>query len=50
MPVTGSANCEQTIGISLNNFIQMQKAECYTVMSFDPFKKEELGPDMFFGR
>lgn len=50
MPVTGTANCEQTIGISLNNFIQMQKAECYTVMSFDPFKKEELGADMFFGR
>ncbi len=50
MPVTGTAECEQTIGISINNFIQMQKAACRTVMSFDPFKREELGDEMFFGR
>lgn len=50
MPVTGATECEQTIGISINNFIQMQKAACRTVMSFDPFKQEELGDEMFFGR
>lgn len=50
MPVKGIADCEQTIGISINNFIQMQKAQCATIMSFDPFDKEELGDGMFFGR
>lgn len=50
MPVKGVADCEQTIGISINNFIQMQKAECRTVMSFDPFEAQELGDDMMIGR
>lgn len=50
MPVRGQSLCEQTIGISLSSFIQMQKAECYTALSFDPFENTELGADMFFGR
>ncbi|MBU0800518.1 MAG: hypothetical protein KKA05_05880 [Alphaproteobacteria bacterium] len=50
MPVSGTSTCEQTIIISLTNYIQMQRAECYTALSFDPFENEELGSDMFFGR
>jgi hypothetical protein len=50
MPVSGTSTCEQTIIISLNNFVQMQRADCYTVLSFDPFESQELGDDMFFGR
>jgi hypothetical protein len=50
MPVSGTSTCEQTIVISLNNFVQMQRADCYTVLSFDPFEKQELGDEMFFGR
>lgn len=50
MPVAGKSECEQTIVISLNNFIQMKSAACYTALSFDPFQKSELGSDMFFGR
>jgi hypothetical protein len=50
MPVSGMSTCEQTIIISLTNYIQMQRAECYTALSFDPFENKELGNDMFFGR
>jgi hypothetical protein len=50
MPVQGESQCEQQIVVGLTNYIQMKGAQCATILSFDPFQKEELGDDMFFGK
>jgi hypothetical protein len=42
--VTGTSECSQSMRISDNNFIQMVKADCNTVVSFDPFGGKPLIP------
>lgn len=50
LPVKGVSTCDQTISIGDDRIIRMETAQCYSVLSFDPFEHAELGPAMFFGR
>ena len=43
VPVKGTSKCEQKIVISLDNYIQMAKAVCNTLIKLDPFAGKELG-------
>ena len=44
VPIEGVSICEQRLIVSINNFIQMAKAECNTTISFDPFGSKPLVP------
>ncbi len=44
IPIQGESTCEQRLIVSFNNFIQMAKAECTTLVSFDPFAGKPLVP------
>ena len=44
IPIEGRSSCEQKLVISFNNFIQMARADCETVISFDPFGDKPLVP------
>lgn len=44
IPIEGKSVCEQRLIVSFNNFIQMARAECDTVISFDPFGNKPLVP------
>lgn len=50
LPVQGESTCVEHIILSLTNLLQMKGAQCQTLLSFDPFEKQELGDDMFFGK
>lgn len=39
LPVEGRSECEQTLIVSLTNYIQMASAACRTAISFAPFDK-----------
>lgn len=43
VPVKGTSKCQQKIVISLDNYIQMAKAVCKTLIKLDPFAGKELG-------
>lgn len=43
VPVKGTSKCSQKIVISLDNYIQMAKAVCKTLIKLDPFAGKELG-------
>lgn len=44
IPIEGKSTCDQRLIVSYNNFIQMARADCSTVISFDPFGDKPLVP------
>jgi hypothetical protein len=44
IPIEGKSVCQQRVIVSYNNFIQTAKADCETLISFDPFGNKPLVP------